>query len=605
MRDIIQNYLKGLKERNELELVCVNLMNAMGLTVLSEPGRGTKQDGVDILAVGRLPGEDVKKVFLLTVKCGDIERKNWSSGPQSLKASLDEIIASYCNSTLPKELTDLPKEICVCFGGVIRETIRREYNGYVSNNETAYAHLKIHFREWNACELAQMIEGYYLKPHAYIGHGIRWLIRAWAMVESPETAIQFFCHFLHANSEAYSGESLEKRAVALSRVAFSLAIVMAQCEQQHVDNLDAAYRCAEYTVLWAWDFLGIPHGEVAEQNQRLPSYQFALIWLLYLAIGQKYFAKVAKVSEKRYAFSLACHPGCELDVNQRLFDVLGRIASFGTSLIYYHEGLKDESSDSMEQSYRNVVKGIVALFKQIVENNPTSLMLLKDDYVVEVSMAAIFLLQTSEYQFLHDWIFGILRTLRLHLLCNRAYPSTGLTYAELHAHGQRAGDEEYMQRVLGSSALLPMIAYVSAVAGFNDCFAEIQDIRTKLIKKCDFQVWFPDKSTDVNFYMNTSLHGKAMTSLTIDDQEEFLTRVNAECHTSPLAFSCANGIFCGVLFIGCRCHRYPVPPHFLQSLYMLRKGRKRDIDETDGRRGVDRHEEVVTEESAEVSARPL
>ena len=27
-------------------------MNAMGLTVLSEPGRGAKQDGVDILAVG-------------------------------------------------------------------------------------------------------------------------------------------------------------------------------------------------------------------------------------------------------------------------------------------------------------------------------------------------------------------------------------------------------------------------------------------------------------------------------------------------------------------------------------------------------------------------
>ena len=78
MHDIIQNYLRGLKERNELELVCVNLMNAMGLTVHSEPRRGTKQDGVDIFAVGKLPDEHEEKVFLLTIKSGDVTRKTWS-----------------------------------------------------------------------------------------------------------------------------------------------------------------------------------------------------------------------------------------------------------------------------------------------------------------------------------------------------------------------------------------------------------------------------------------------------------------------------------------------------------------------------------------------
>ena len=574
MHDIIQNYLRGLKERNELELVCVNLMNAMGLTVHSEPRRGTKQDGVDIFAVGKLPDEHEEKVFLLTIKSGDVTRKTWSDGPQSLKQSLDEIISAYCNSTLPEELRNLPKEICVCFGGVIREEVRREYNGYVSNNEKTYAHLKIHFNEWNVSMLAQMIEAYYLKPHAYIGHGIRWLIRAWAMVESPETAVQFFCKFLEANTSAFSGEPLEKRTVVLSRVAFALAIVMAQCEQEEINNLDAAYRCAEYTILWAWDFLGIPKGEVTKRNQNHPSYQFALVWLLYLTIGQKYLAKIEKVSGARYSFSLACRPGCELDVNQRLFDVLGRIASFGVSLIYYHVGWKGERSDPIEKVYRTLVQGLVVLFKRIVNNNPTSLTLLKDDYVVEFSMAAIFLLQTNESQFLHDWILTILRTLQLHLLCKRAYPSTGLTYAELYDHGQNKRNEEFMQRVLGSSVLLPMIAYVSVVAGFEDCFAEMQGIREELVKKCDFQLWFPDKSTDINFYMNKSLHGKSLTSLDISDKEKFLTRVNDECHASPLSFSCARGIFCGVIFIGCRCHRYPIPPHFLQSLYEARMGNR-------------------------------
>lgn len=569
MRAIIQEYLRGLKERDELELVCVNLMNALGLTVLSEPRRGTKQNGVDVLACGKMPDDEVEKVYLLTIKSGDITRSNWTGGLQALKESLDEILTAYCNSTLPNELKELPKEICVCFGGVIREDVRQAFNGYVINNERAYPNLKIHFREWNGSELSKMIENYYLDPRACVGCGQRWLIRAWAMVESPETAIQLYYRFLDENYRMYSSKDVKSRAVVLSRIAFSLAIVWAKCKE--AGNLEAAYGCSEVTLLWAWDFLGVPKGEVTKKNQEHPTYCFELVWLLYLQIAQQFHGKISALLENRFAFSLACESGCELDVNQKVFDELGRLASFGLSLIYFHEVRKQVLPASAADSLRLIVRGLVEAVRKLVANNPTALIPLKDDYVVDVSLVSVFLLQNGDYNFLHDWFGQIIQKLQLHLICGKAYPATDLTYKEYYRHGQMRGDDDYRRRVLGSSVLLPMMAYVAAVAGFDDCYDEIRKLKTEYLRDCNFQIWFPDKTSDENFYLNRTLHGKSLTTLDLADKRRFLKRINDECFTSPLSLTCVAGAYHGILFIGCRRYRYPLPPHYLQTLYALRQ----------------------------------
>ena len=54
MRLIIRQYIAGLKERNELDAVMPDLLSQMGMVVYSRPARGTRQDGVDVAAVGSL-----------------------------------------------------------------------------------------------------------------------------------------------------------------------------------------------------------------------------------------------------------------------------------------------------------------------------------------------------------------------------------------------------------------------------------------------------------------------------------------------------------------------------------------------------------------------
>ena len=103
MKLIIKEYLSSLRERDELDAVLPDLLSQLGLNVYSRPGRGTRQDGVDVGAVGKLDGEP-EKVYLFTIKAGDLTRKSWNDGtPQAVRPSLEEIQDVYIPNKLPNE----------------------------------------------------------------------------------------------------------------------------------------------------------------------------------------------------------------------------------------------------------------------------------------------------------------------------------------------------------------------------------------------------------------------------------------------------------------------------------------------------------------------
>ncbi len=100
MKLIIKEYLVSLRERGELDALLPDLLSQMGLRVFSRPGRGPREFGVDIAAAGKIEDE-TEKVYLLSVKSGNLGRKDWDSGLQSLRPSLNEIIDVYIPTHLP------------------------------------------------------------------------------------------------------------------------------------------------------------------------------------------------------------------------------------------------------------------------------------------------------------------------------------------------------------------------------------------------------------------------------------------------------------------------------------------------------------------------
>ena len=101
MKLIFRSYLASLKEREELDAILPDLLSELGYVVYSRPQRGTTQAGVDIAAVGN-DEDGERKVFLFSVKQGDLTRTTWNgNSPQALRPSLEEILDDYIPHRIP------------------------------------------------------------------------------------------------------------------------------------------------------------------------------------------------------------------------------------------------------------------------------------------------------------------------------------------------------------------------------------------------------------------------------------------------------------------------------------------------------------------------
>ena len=129
MKLILREYLASLREREELDAILPDLLSELGYTVLSRPGRGTAQHGVDVAAVSP-PVKGKRKLYLFSVKKGDLSRNEWNgSSLQALRPSLDEILDVYIPTKIPPEYASFPVVICIVVGGEIKEQARAAISG--------------------------------------------------------------------------------------------------------------------------------------------------------------------------------------------------------------------------------------------------------------------------------------------------------------------------------------------------------------------------------------------------------------------------------------------------------------------------------------------
>src|SRR5438552_3481639 len=116
--------------------------------------RGARQYGVDVAAVGN-DQDGKKKLFLFVIKSGDINRSTWTSGPQAVRPSLEEIKDVYLPTHVPPEYKRLPKKVIVVTNGELKQELQLTYSQYSSRwSSKTRAQLVI----WSGDTLAELIE---------------------------------------------------------------------------------------------------------------------------------------------------------------------------------------------------------------------------------------------------------------------------------------------------------------------------------------------------------------------------------------------------------------------------------------------------------------
>src|SRR6266496_3325707 len=152
MKLILSQYVRSLKERDDLDRLLPDLLLAMGFVPISKPQPGVRQHGVDLAVVG-VADDGVEELRLFVIKGGNISRSNWDSGPQSVR-----------------------KRIVVAASGDMKQEVQINWDGYTKNHSNVAL-----FRLWGADQIAVRLEKYLLNENIFASEDRTHLRKALAL----------------------------------------------------------------------------------------------------------------------------------------------------------------------------------------------------------------------------------------------------------------------------------------------------------------------------------------------------------------------------------------------------------------------------------------
>lgn len=562
MKLIIKEYLASLKERGELDALLPDLLLQMGLRVISKPSIGPRQYGVDIAAVGKIDKKP-ETVYLFSIKQGDLNRQSWNSGsPQDMQPSLDDILTVYIPTHLPKRYRLMPIEICICIGGEIKQEIQLNVTQYKEQKDNSSITISI----WDSGFLTEKIDNYLLREELLPKNYRSALRKSLALLDEPDISFKHFSHLINTLVKCKTG--MGKKDIRLIRQLYiSLWILFAWCRE--ANNLESAYLASELTLLNSWEICKPYFGKnikvALDINKTLISINF-----LYSLICNHYLEnKILPYTNRLHALSNGVKPSCKVDVNLKLFDILGRVAINGVWIYWLWQRTPKEESDLI-QYYNIQIQNYSLAIKQLINNNPILLSPYKDEQIIDITIAVWFLaLNPQNDKYISSWLSELTARIENSFYFNSKYPCILKHYYEL-IENPTENTEAYREEITAGSVLYPTISALSSILKLDDVYTKIQILKKEFIKHCNFQLWYPDETTETHFYINDSNHGAVLSHVCIEkSQKELLDQIFKECKEAP-HFDNLSAIKYGewpLIFVACRHYRLPLPVQFLKMLH--------------------------------------
>ncbi|MAM58709.1 MAG: hypothetical protein CMN25_15395 [Salinicola sp.] len=557
MKLILKEYLASLKERGDLDQALLpNLLSAMGLQVLKTPMIGTRQDGVDISAVGQLPDDEQKYLYLLCVKAGDVGRNDWDAGPQSVGPELREILEVYIRSKIAKEHQDLPIKICLCMGGELKETVEGNWAGLTAT----YASEKIGFELWNGDRLAGFMEKSLLARELLDEAARRHFQKALAMVNEPEACYEYTRSFVAIVLPLEEMKDKE-RLLRLRQAYICLHAICAWAVE--AKSLDVVYRISELGLLFCWDAM-------REQpvKPKPTKHQAALLAILdqyvrlYLIMSELYFEKVLYPhAETLHALTVSVKSREAVDSNLAMFDLLGRAAARAIWTDLFGKALS-KANPEFARSLNDQTKKMLNMLVALLNNNPTLGSPFKDDHMIEAALVMYLAQQTSSVRRFMPWCHAMAENTSFALLTNASYPTCFRDYNDLLAH-PASSEQEYRDEACVGSVLYPYLFVWLQCGAEQDLIEEFSSRISQKIPDCTHQAWFPDEETDQKVWRGDTYHGICVTGLSPArgnaEIADALNLATEECGAIFEMTAMKRGLV-PLFLTACRHYRLPIPP---------------------------------------------
>ncbi|RMQ98681.1 Chemotaxis protein [Pseudomonas savastanoi pv. glycinea] len=566
MKLVFREYLASLRERRELDVVLPDLLSELGYTIISRPSVGTRQYGVDIAALGPKT-EQERKVYLFSLKQGDLNRADWDGTAQALRSSIDEILDVYIPNRISTQHEEKKIVICLCFGGEILEALRDNITGFIRRHTTE----RVSFQEWNGDHIAGLLsEGILREP--LVGKSVRSSFqKAIAMVDEPEIS---FLHFsaLIQGLLASPAQTPQERAGILRQIYICLWVMFVWARD--ADNLESSYKASELAILQAWQLI---RGDIDGKGNLAIRLTFAELTDLHFNIGDTFFEKkITPFVEAKHALSVAVLSANAADVNLKLFEILGRISLRGLWVLWGLGGddvVPKPCFPPAPDEARRIANTIIHL----IDNNPCLLSPIADEQSIDIGIALLFLAMMEEYRgAAGDYTDHLISRITFAFISHGQYPTIHREYRTLIEHPREA-TEEYRKTETKASTLLPLLSIWASALERLRASESLADFSRKYLKHCNHQFWLIGIDSEERLYKGDLQHGICLTNIPITtDGVAAMNILDTECKgENQTAFSSLSAIKLGhwpIIIMACRHYRLPLPPNLWLDL--LKSGRK-------------------------------
>lgn len=566
MKLVFRQYLASLKERAELDAVLPDLLSELGYTVISRPTVGTRQYGVDVAAVGN-DTDGRRKLFLFSIKQGDLTRADWDGNPQALRSSINDILDVYIPTRVPEAFSDLEIVICLCFGGEIQEAVRDNVTQFTKQHTTD----RVAFSEWNGDYMAGLLVDGILREQL-VDKSLRTSFqKAVAMVDEPQVS---FVHFerLVRGLCAAPDTTPRQRATLVRQIYICLWVHFVWARD--AGNVEAPYLASELAILMAWNLIRDEVEKSTKASQEIGAAFADLVNLHFLVWDELIGRKILPFLDKEHALSNAVNSASPVDVNLKLFEAMGRIAMRGLWHLWSKGG--DTLPASKEDWDCPEAAALAQQLVFLVRNNPILLTPIKDEQSIEIGLVLVFLTMLGDW----DRAAGNLADEVIHrtmfaFRSNGRYPTIYGDYRSLLVHPREKTDEYRAAQTKGST-LYPLLSLWASSFGGEERPVQLEAFAEKYLSHCNMQFWLAGTDSEGPLYTGNGDHGASLGHIPITaDGDRAFQLLKAEC-APPSAFDDLSAIRLGhwpILALACLHHRLPLPPNLW--IRLLRDGRRK------------------------------
>ena len=563
MKLIIAEYLRSLRERDELDRLLPDLLVEMDYVPVARPQTGNRQYGVDVAARGRNSESGLDELMLVVVKQGDIGRTEWDGGNQSVRQSINEIFDVYLKSHLEPQDHDRSIRIVVATNGELKQTVQASWSGFVSDNK---ARACIEF--WGADTLAALIEIHLLDEHIFLDEDRRDLRRALALSGDSEYNRQdlyrLFRRALDLNDEGRltdkpkTGKALLKalRIVNLSAQMFAYWTL-----RDDGDTRQGLF-AVERAMLWTWHRICLADEKDKQSAIVAPLRQ---IWWIYYRFTVQYHARI-----QPYCFvgsSIIRYASNGVESSLIAFEQIGILAS-----IALFQGFHPVSTEEEQVSYSNNAQIVIDALEAFLKNNGASSSPCLDRQSQDINLALIALFGLNRTETAKEWLRKLFRNVDYALKAKKFVPIATDSLDDLVEEGGWLGGQA-TERMTESSWMLATLAGWSVILGMDEMYEVLaQNFRDQYPGVC-IQLWHPEKDLYQHLYFQSAHSESGVTEAPIQlpaTASEYREQMQVICESEfgkvLLESPAAQSGLIALDFIAYRHFSTPVPPVFWYSL---------------------------------------